>query len=58
VRPASVESRFEALHAGGVTKLVGREEELEVLLRRWLKAKTAKDRWCCSLVNRASAGLG
>jgi predicted ATPase len=35
-----VESRFEALHASGVTELVGREEELELLLRRWSKAKT------------------
>ena len=29
LRPASVESRFEALHASGLTELVGREEELE-----------------------------
>jgi predicted ATPase len=42
LRPASVESRFEALHAGGLTKLVGREEELELLLRRWSKAKTGE----------------
>ena len=35
-----MESRFEALHAGGLTELVGREEELELLLRRWSKAKT------------------
>jgi class 3 adenylate cyclase len=34
LRPASVESRFEALHASGLTELVGREEELELLLRR------------------------
>src|SRR4029077_11375157 len=33
LRPASVESRFEALHTGGLTELVGREEELELLLR-------------------------
>jgi hypothetical protein len=39
LRPSSVESRFEALHASGVTELVGREEELELLLRRWSKAK-------------------
>jgi class 3 adenylate cyclase len=39
LRPSSVESRFEALHASGVTELVGREEELEILLRRWSKAK-------------------
>ena len=39
LRPALVESRFDALHASGLTQLVGREEELELLLRRWLKAK-------------------
>jgi class 3 adenylate cyclase/predicted ATPase len=42
LRPSSVESRFEALHAGGVTALVGREEELELLLRRWFRAKKAE----------------
>ena len=42
LRPALVESRFEALHAGGLTELVGREEELEILLRRWSKAKTGE----------------
>ena len=42
LRPASVESRFEAFHASGVTELVGREEELELLLRRWSKAKTGE----------------
>jgi hypothetical protein len=39
LRPASVESRFEALHTSGLTELVGREEELELLLRRWSRAK-------------------
>jgi class 3 adenylate cyclase/predicted ATPase len=42
VRPASIESRFEALRASGLTKLVGREEELELLMRRWSKAKTGE----------------
>ena len=42
LRPASVESRFEALHASGLTELVGREEELEMLLRRWSKAKSGE----------------
>ena len=42
LRPASVESRFEALHATALTELVGREEELELLLRRWSKAKKAE----------------
>jgi hypothetical protein len=30
------------LHAGGLTELVGREEELALLLRRWSKAKTGE----------------
>ena len=42
LRPASVESRFEALHASGLTELVGREEELEMLLRRWSKVKAGE----------------
>jgi class 3 adenylate cyclase/tetratricopeptide (TPR) repeat protein len=42
LRPSGVESRFEALHASGLTELVGREEELELLLRRWSKAKTGE----------------
>ncbi len=39
LRPSTVASRFEALHATGLTALVGREEELDLLLRRWSKAK-------------------
>ena len=42
LRPAAVESRFEALHASDLTALVGREEELELLLRRWARAKTGE----------------
>ena len=42
LRPASVESRFEAFHASSLTELVGREEELDLLLRRWSKAKTGE----------------
>jgi predicted ATPase len=42
LRQASVEGRFEAFHASGLTELVGREEELDLLLRRWSKAKTGK----------------
>jgi predicted ATPase len=42
LRASSVESRFEALHAGGLTALVGREEELELLLRRWSRAKSGE----------------
>src|SRR5215831_4237463 len=39
LRARSVESRFEALHGSGFTALVGREEESELLLRRWSRAK-------------------
>jgi class 3 adenylate cyclase len=42
VRPSSIESRFDAMHASGMTELVGREEELELLLRRWSKVKTGE----------------
>ena len=42
LRPASVESRFEALHASGLTELVGRGEELDLLLRRWSKANAGE----------------
>jgi AAA ATPase domain len=42
LRPASVEGRFEAMHASGVTDLVGREEELDLLLRRWSKSKSGE----------------
>jgi class 3 adenylate cyclase/predicted ATPase len=42
LRPSSVESRFEAMHASGLTELVGREEELDLLLRRWSRAKAGE----------------
>ena len=40
LRAGSAEGRFEAFHASGLTDLIGREEELDLLLRRWSKAKT------------------
>jgi len=42
LRASSVEGRFEALHTAGLTALVGREEELELLLRRWSRAKSGE----------------
>ena len=42
LRPSSVESRFKAMHASSLTELVGREEELDLLLRRWSKAKSGE----------------
>jgi class 3 adenylate cyclase/tetratricopeptide (TPR) repeat protein len=35
LRTSGVESRFEALHKTRLTPLIGREEEIDLLLRRW-----------------------
>jgi DNA-binding winged helix-turn-helix (wHTH) protein/class 3 adenylate cyclase/predicted ATPase len=40
----SIESRFEALRSSALTPLVGRDEELELLLRRWTQAKSGEGR--------------
>jgi predicted ATPase/class 3 adenylate cyclase len=42
LRAGSAEGRFEALHASGLTALVGRDEEFELLLRRWARAKSGE----------------
>jgi class 3 adenylate cyclase/predicted ATPase len=42
LRASSVLSRFEALHTPDLTALVGREEESELLLRRWTRAKAGE----------------
>ena len=42
LRSSLVEGRFEALHTSGLMPLVGREEELELLLRRWSRAKSCE----------------
>ena len=42
LRASSAEGRFEAMHETGLTALVGREEELELLLRLWSRAKTGE----------------
>lgn len=39
ISESQAESRFEALHAAGLTPLVGREEELALLQRRWDEAQ-------------------
>jgi class 3 adenylate cyclase len=55
LRPSSVESRFEAFHASGLTSLVGREEEVDVLLRRWEKAKRGDG---CVVLISGEPGIG
>jgi len=42
LRASSVESRFEALHTTSLTALVGREEETDLLMRRWSRAKSGE----------------
>ena len=42
LRPASIEGRFEAFHGSGLIDLVGRDEELELLQRRWSRAKNGE----------------
>jgi len=39
LRPSAGVSHFEALRAASLSPLVGREEEIELLLRRWSRAK-------------------
>jgi predicted ATPase len=39
LRPSAVESRFEALHGSVLSPLIGRDEEIDLLLRRWARAK-------------------
>ena len=44
-REGAIESRFEALHStAALTPLVGREEEIELLLRGWTQAKEGEGR--------------
>ncbi|HEX4172012.1 MAG TPA: AAA family ATPase [Acetobacteraceae bacterium] len=40
----AVQSRFEAMHAARLTPLIGRNEELDLLLRRWEQAKRGEGR--------------
>jgi DNA-binding winged helix-turn-helix (wHTH) protein/predicted ATPase len=39
VEDSAVVNRFEALHGSALSPLVGRDEELDILLRRWASAK-------------------
>jgi len=55
LRGSSAEGRFEAMHGSGLTDLVGREEELELLLRRWSRAKSGEGQ---VLLLSGEAGIG
>jgi class 3 adenylate cyclase/predicted ATPase len=39
LRPSAVASRFEALRGAALAPLIGRDEEIDLLLRRWARAK-------------------
>jgi class 3 adenylate cyclase/predicted ATPase len=55
LRASAVESRFEALHASELTALVGREEEFELLLRRWSRATSGEGQ---VILLSGEAGIG
>jgi class 3 adenylate cyclase/predicted ATPase len=55
LRPSSSTSRFEALHPSGMTTLVGREEEYELLRRRWARAKEGAGQ---TVLLSGEAGIG
>jgi class 3 adenylate cyclase len=40
LRPGVVASRFEALRGSTLTRLVGRDEEIDLLMRRWARANS------------------
>ncbi len=55
LRSSVVASRFEALHGGALTRLVGRDEEIDLLLRRWARAKAGDGQ---VVLISGEAGLG
>ncbi len=55
VRERTMASRFEALRAASVTPLVGREEEMELLRRRWRQIKDGEGR---VVLLAGEAGIG
>jgi class 3 adenylate cyclase/predicted ATPase len=55
LRPSAVASRFEALRGSALTRLVGRDEEIDLLLRRWARAKAGDGQ---IVLISGEAGLG
>jgi DNA-binding winged helix-turn-helix (wHTH) protein/predicted ATPase/class 3 adenylate cyclase len=50
-----VASRFEALRGSKLTRLVGRDEEIDLLLRRWVRAKAGNGQ---TMLVSGEAGVG
>jgi class 3 adenylate cyclase/predicted ATPase len=42
LRPSAVANRFEALHGPALMPLIGRDEEIDLMLRRWARAKAGE----------------
>jgi AAA ATPase domain/Adenylate and Guanylate cyclase catalytic domain len=42
LRPSVVASRFEALRGAALSRLIGRDEEIDLLFRRWARAKAGE----------------
>ena len=58
-RAAAPRAASRRCSAAGLTPLVGREQELDLLLDRWRAgAGRARARWCCSRASPASASRG
>ena len=55
MRASRAESRFEAFHASALTALVGRDEEVQLLQRRWDRAKAGVGQL---VVLSGEAGIG
>jgi class 3 adenylate cyclase len=55
LRPSVVGSRFEALRGSSLTPLVGRDDEIDLLLQRWARAKTGHGQ---VVLISGDAGLG
>lgn len=50
-----IDSRFEAQHKTRLTQPIGREEEIELLLRRWQRAMSGEG---CAVMLTGEAGIG
>src|SRR5215468_11852272 len=55
LRVSKIESRFEALHQSGTSPLLGREEEFDLLVRRWAQAKAGEG---CIIHITGEPGIG
>src|SRR5205823_3753700 len=58
LRPSGVASRFEALRGSALTRLVGRDEEIDLLLRRWARGKAGEARSLAGPRHAAGRGCG